>query len=457
MVRLIVRCLPLRCRLRNSAIDLDFSSTQTKPRTCRKFIQTIASWDQLNDVFIWVFSELKKQELVLIRRRERKWIHMLDNWDKWIQNRWNKVRDRCRKGIPHSIRGQAWLYLCGAHHQIRLHPNVYKELSKQSGNEQINDEISKDLHRQFPNHEMFAKRMGNGQVDLFHVLKAFSILKPDIGYCQVLDTKLKKFNTNWLWLGSGAHRSCPSHAYAGGTRVLVTGQHMWPLLAGLLLSRFGGDPTSRRYVVRIPEEVLSKCSQTDGLFKTFLSILFVFKQIFVNKWQEKQKIEPILFMTEWFMCIFARTLPWTSVLRVWDMFLCEGITYSVIKFAFNLIIDFVFRKALKSYSKSPYIWCRKPLNTTTKRPVPRCMRHWKSSETFPNSIWLKQYSSRVYSNWNYTTETSKGSTTYRKRRDERLRHLIITENRNKFYFFSHYLRVFLQIIIFFRHILEKNI
>lgn len=24
------------------------------------------------------------------------------------------------------------------------------------------------------------------------------------------------------------------------------------------------------------------------------------------------------------MCIFARTLPWASVLRVWDMFFCEG-------------------------------------------------------------------------------------------------------------------------------------
>ena len=24
------------------------------------------------------------------------------------------------------------------------------------------------------------------------------------------------------------------------------------------------------------------------------------------------------------MCVYARTLPWRSVLRVWDMFLCEG-------------------------------------------------------------------------------------------------------------------------------------
>jgi len=38
----------------------------------------------------------------------------------------------------------------------------------------------------------------------------------------------------------------------------------------------------------------------------------------------KQKIDPILYMTEWFMCAFSRTLPWSSVLRVWDMFFCEG-------------------------------------------------------------------------------------------------------------------------------------
>lgn len=39
---------------------------------------------------------------------------------------------------------------------------------------------------------------------------------------------------------------------------------------------------------------------------------------------ERHKIDPILYMTEWFMCAFSRTLPWASVLRVWDMFLCDG-------------------------------------------------------------------------------------------------------------------------------------
>lgn len=45
---------------------------------------------------------------------------------------------------------------------------------------------------------------------------------------------------------------------------------------------------------------------------------------------KKFKIDPILYMTEWFMCIFSRTLPWACVLRVWDMFFCEGMIHRTV-------------------------------------------------------------------------------------------------------------------------------
>ncbi|GCC43382.1 hypothetical protein chiPu_0027345, partial [Chiloscyllium punctatum] len=38
---------------------------------------------------------------------------------------------------------------------------------------------------------------------------------------------------------------------------------------------------------------------------------------------KKHQVDPLIYMTEWFMCLFSRTLPWATVLRVWDMFLCE--------------------------------------------------------------------------------------------------------------------------------------
>jgi hypothetical protein len=30
-------------------------------------------------------------------------------------------------------------------------------------------------------------------------------------------------------------------------------------------------------------------------------------------------------MTDWFLCCMTRTLPWDTLLRIWDCFLCEGI------------------------------------------------------------------------------------------------------------------------------------
>ena len=39
----------------------------------------------------------------------------------------------------------------------------------------------------------------------------------------------------------------------------------------------------------------------------------------------KHKVDPLLYMTDWFLCAMTRTLPWDTLLRVWDCFLCEGI------------------------------------------------------------------------------------------------------------------------------------
>ena len=57
-------------------------------------------------------------------------------------------------------------------------------------------------------------------------------------------------------------------------------------------------------------------------------ILFgLLKKVSPNAYKhlKAQSIEPILYMTEWFLCAFTRTLPWPTVLRIWDMFMCEGI------------------------------------------------------------------------------------------------------------------------------------
>lgn len=59
------------------------------------------------------------------------------------------------KGIPMSIRPKAWLYLCGGKLLLDKYPNKYEDCLLQNGDPKCLEDIRKDLHRQFPLHEMF--------------------------------------------------------------------------------------------------------------------------------------------------------------------------------------------------------------------------------------------------------------------------------------------------------------
>jgi len=56
------------------------------------------------------------------------------------------------------------------------------------------------------------------------------------------------------------------------------------------------------------------------------------------------------------MCVYSRTLPWSSVLRMWDMFLCEGV--------FSRIVC-VHRVLVEKLSQTCCSWhCRILLNSS---------------------------------------------------------------------------------------------
>lgn len=120
----------------------------------------------------------------MIRLKEKKWLEILHNWHYYINYKWEKIRDQCRKGIPHSLRAQAWFYLCGAQIKKKRYPNRFNELLSRSIPEEVRLDIVKDLDRQFPNHELFVDPKGTGQADLYNVLKAFAVYRPNVGYCQ---------------------------------------------------------------------------------------------------------------------------------------------------------------------------------------------------------------------------------------------------------------------------------
>ncbi|XP_067269446.1 TBC1 domain family member 10A [Pseudorasbora parva] len=225
--------------------------------------------------------------LEVLRHREVKWLDMLNHWDRWISKRFKKVRLRCQKGIPPSLRGRAWLYLSGGKVKREQNSGKFKELDSMDGDPKWVDVIERDLHRQFPFHEMFVSRGGHGQQDLFRVLKAYTLYRPDEGYCQaqapiaaVLLMHMPAEDAFW-GLVQICEKYLPGYYSAGLEAIQLDG-----LILNALLKRV--SPPAYRHL-------------------------------------DKHKIEPILYMTEWFMCAFSRTLPWSSVLRVWDMFLCDGV------------------------------------------------------------------------------------------------------------------------------------
>jgi GTPase-activating protein len=98
----------------------------------------------------------------VVLRREQKWLRMFSSWENFMSKNYKKVRERCRKGIPPSVRPRAWLYLCGGKLLLEQRENLYDKLVAKEGDPRWVDDIRKDLHRQFPYHEMFIEQEGHG-------------------------------------------------------------------------------------------------------------------------------------------------------------------------------------------------------------------------------------------------------------------------------------------------------
>ncbi|XP_023646829.1 uncharacterized protein [Paramormyrops kingsleyae] len=221
------------------------------------------------------------------RQREMKWLEMFSNWDKWVSQRFQKLKMRCRKGIPSSLRAKAWQLLSNSQELLNSNPGKFEALEREQGDPKWLDIIEKDLHRQFPFHEMFAARGGHGQLDLYRILKAYTVYRPEEGYCQaqapvaaVLLMHMPAEQAFWC-LVQICETYLPGYYSAGLEAIQLDGDIFFSLLRRVC-------PMAYRHL-------------------------------------KKFKIDPILYITEWFMCIFSRSLPWACVLRVWDMFFCEGV------------------------------------------------------------------------------------------------------------------------------------
>lgn len=93
-----------------------------------------------------------------------------------INKRWLSIH--AQHGIPSALRGTIWRILAN----FTCHEDQYIQLLKQESMDER--AILRDLHRTFPHHPFFQSAIG--QEALLNIVKAYSILDPEVGYCQGL-------------------------------------------------------------------------------------------------------------------------------------------------------------------------------------------------------------------------------------------------------------------------------
>uniref|UniRef100_A0A8C2CK40 Ecotropic viral integration site 5b n=1 Tax=Cyprinus carpio TaxID=7962 RepID=A0A8C2CK40_CYPCA len=216
-----------------------------------------------------------------------------DSWILWgrIVNEWEDVRKKkekqlkelVRKGIPHHFRAIVWQLLCSA--QTLPIKEQYSELLKMTS--PCEKLIRRDIARTYPEHEFF-KEDSLGQEVLFNVMKAYSLIDREVGYCQ-------------------------------GSAFIV----------GLLLMQM---PEEEAFCVFVK---LMQDYRLRELFKPSMAELGLCMYQFECMIQEQlpelhvhfqaQSFHTSMYASSWFLTIFLTSFPLPVATRIFDIFMCEGL------------------------------------------------------------------------------------------------------------------------------------
>uniref|UniRef100_H2YPD0 Rab-GAP TBC domain-containing protein n=1 Tax=Ciona savignyi TaxID=51511 RepID=H2YPD0_CIOSA len=108
------------------------------------------------------------------------WGRIVNNWGDYQRKNGKQLKEMIRCGIPHHFRGLAWQHLCNSHSSPSK--EKYSELLRQSSpSEKL---IRRDIARTYPEQDFFKDKDGVGQEVLFNVIKAYSLVDREVGYCQ---------------------------------------------------------------------------------------------------------------------------------------------------------------------------------------------------------------------------------------------------------------------------------
>ncbi|XP_069560053.1 ecotropic viral integration site 5 protein homolog isoform X3 [Brachyistius frenatus] len=212
------------------------------------------------------------------------WGRIVNEWEEVRKKKEKHVKDLVRKGIPHHFRAIVWQLLCNAQN-IPIKDQYSELLKMTSPCEKL---IRRDIARTYPEHEFFKEKDSLGQEVLFNVMKAYSLVDREVGYCQ-------------------------------GSAFIV----------GLLLMQM---PEEEAFCVFVK---LMQDYRLRELFKPSMAELGLCMYQFESMIQEHlpelhmhfqaQSFHTSMYASSWFLTIFLTSYPLPVATRIFDIFMCEGL------------------------------------------------------------------------------------------------------------------------------------
>ncbi|XP_063795955.1 ecotropic viral integration site 5 protein homolog isoform X5 [Pseudophryne corroboree] len=212
------------------------------------------------------------------------WGRIVNEWEEVYKKKEKQIKELVRKGIPHHFRAIVWQLLCNA--QNMPIKEQYSDLLKMTS--PCEKLIRRDIARTYPEHDFFKEKDSLGQEVLFNVMKAYSLVDREVGYCQ-------------------------------GSAFIV----------GLLLMQM---PEEEAFCVFVK---LMQDYRLRELFKPSMAELGLCMYQFECMIQEQlpelfvhfqaQSFHTSMYASSWFLTIFLTSFPLPAATRIFDIFMSEGL------------------------------------------------------------------------------------------------------------------------------------
>ncbi|XP_077309040.1 ecotropic viral integration site 5 protein homolog isoform X1 [Lithobates pipiens] len=212
------------------------------------------------------------------------WGRIVNEWEEVYKKKEKQIKELVRKGIPHHFRAIVWQLLCNA--QNMPIKEQYSELLKMTS--PCEKLIRRDIARTYPEHDFFKEKDSLGQEVLFNVMKAYSLVDREVGYCQ-------------------------------GSAFIV----------GLLIFQM---PEEEAFCVFVK---LMQDYRLRELFKPSMAELGLCMYQFECMIQEQlpelhvhfqaQSFHTSMYASSWFLTIFLTSFPLPVATRIFDIFMSEGL------------------------------------------------------------------------------------------------------------------------------------